>query len=177
MNQWYVIQTAPNQEKMAERNIKQQGFDVFLPQYQRAKRIRDKEYMFQLPYFPSYLFVSFDATQTLWRGIPSIKGVQRVVSSQDDSATPLPRAYIDALKGEADENGYLKPNKVTYSFKDFRKGDEVVITCGHFMGAKGLVEQKKKNKLLVFLSLLQKKILVEVPHRMAELSNPSSLVR
>ena len=46
---WYLIQTKPREECVAEKNISSQGIEVYLPKFALNKK--DK------PLFPGYIFV------------------------------------------------------------------------------------------------------------------------
>jgi transcriptional antiterminator RfaH len=169
---WYVVQTKPKQEQIAEYNLKNQGFDVFLPQYQATKIIHKKLAQVIEPFFPAYIFVSFDILKDRWRSIHSTKGVQKLVASRDDTATPLPRGFIEALKAQRDDDGYLNPHNTNEALMKFNKGDEITINHGPFIGISGTYERSKKDNVVLLLSLLTGKTIVELPRRMVELQAP-----
>lgn len=60
---WFLAQLKPNSVKIAERNLKRQGFRTFLPVEEVTKRANSKFVTAVRPMFPGYIFVSFDATK------------------------------------------------------------------------------------------------------------------
>jgi len=111
---WFLAQLKPNSVKIAERNLKRQGFRTFLPVEEVTKRAKSKFVTAERPMFPGYIFVSFDVTQGGWRAINSTNGITRLVSFGKDPA-PVPLYIISGLmlrcEGQADVAQATKPRR------------------------------------------------------------------
>jgi transcriptional antiterminator RfaH len=54
MNVWYVVYSKPKQERVALENLKQQGYDVYLPLMRNRRRQRGRYITLIEPMFPPY---------------------------------------------------------------------------------------------------------------------------
>ena len=71
MKKWYLIQTKPQQESIATKNLSNQGFEVFFPK----AIIKNKT----VSLFPGYLFIRLDDKNQNWTPIRSTKGLSNFV--------------------------------------------------------------------------------------------------
>jgi len=110
---WYAVQSKPGQAERAEQELRNQGFEVFLPlitveKLQRGKRVEKIE-----PLFPGYLFIELSELASNWRPIRSTRGVARILTFGDKPAI-VPDDVIellrDSLKHAADKPS-LEPNQ------------------------------------------------------------------
>ena len=122
---WYLIQFKPNCDRLAERNLKRQGFKTFLPLQEIGFRRSSGLSSVVKPLFPGYMFVSFDPSQGLWRKINSTLGVSRLVSFNKIPDT-VPLDFVQGLKQRCDQAGKLLPPE------SLEKGDMVKILSGPF---------------------------------------------
>ena len=122
---WFLAQLKPNSVKIADRNLKRQGFRTFLPMEETTKRSRSKFVTTEQPMFPGYIFVAFDVRKGGWRAINSTNGVTRLVSFGNDPAA-VPREIVAQLMMRCDIHGKLLPPDT------FSPGEEVVFTQGPF---------------------------------------------
>lgn len=60
---WFLAQLKPKCVKIAERNLRRQGFRTFLPVEEVTKRVKSKFVTAELPMFPCYIFVAFNVTK------------------------------------------------------------------------------------------------------------------
>ncbi len=122
---WYLAQLKPNCVRIAERNLKRQGFETFLPLEEKTVRRRGRFVQDLLPLFPGYIFVSLDPLLGPWRPINSTYGVTRIVSFGAEPA-PVPLDLVSQLMLRCDASGLLLPPKL------LKPGDQVRITTGPF---------------------------------------------
>jgi transcriptional antiterminator RfaH len=120
---WFLAQLKPNSVKIAERNLKRQGFRTFLPIEEVTKRAKSKFVTVERPMFPGYIFVSFDVIKGGWRAINSTNGITRLVSFGKDPA-PVPLDIISGLMLRCDARGKLMSPKL------LSPGDQVTMTNG-----------------------------------------------
>ena len=125
---WYVVQTKPNAEAMAFRNLENQNFPAFLP-LQKLTRRKGTTFQTQLrPLFPGYMFVAQDPAAGQWRKIKNTRGVARLVRLAAEP-TPVPPTIMDQLFARCDETGIFQQSATLVA------GDDAKITQGPFAGA------------------------------------------
>ena len=122
---WFLAQLKPNCTRIADRNLKRQGFSTFLPMEERTSSRRGKFVNALQPLFPGYLFVAFNIAQGHWRKINATQGVSRLVSF-GKAPTPVPQDIIEQLQQRCDDAGKLLP------LENFKPGDQVRLSKGPF---------------------------------------------
>ena len=153
---WFVVQTQVNGEAKAAQNLKQQGYDVYLPRYLKRRRHARKVDFTAKPLFPRYMFVAIDMATQRWRSVQSTFGVSRLVCNGDEPAA-VPEGVVDALKQREDERGFvrmdLKPS--------FAVGDKVRVLAGAFMDNAGLFHGiADHDRVSILLDMLGRKVRV-----------------
>jgi transcriptional antiterminator RfaH len=130
---WFLVQFKPNSHKLADRNLKRQGFETFLP-LQEVTRRQDARFISEhRPLFPGYMFIRLDAESSPWRKVNSTHGVSRIVSFGDVPA-PVPDGLVAALLERSDESGVM----ITGS--GLVAGGEVKVIDGPFAEFAGKIE-------------------------------------
>jgi transcriptional antiterminator RfaH len=146
MDQWFVIKTRPNCEKMAVQNLRNQDFEYYLPMILEKHVRKCDSRTVESPLFPSYLFVK---VQEVWRSILGTRGVSDIIGQISDN-------IIQDLK-RREVNGYIQLPKA----KRFAVGDTVKITSGPFANQQALVQRMPtKERQKVLLALLSNQISV-----------------
>lgn len=130
---WFLAQLKPNCGRIAERNLKLQGFRTFLPTEVGTKRVSGKFITTPRPLFPGYIFVAFNAGAGHWRTINSTNGITRLVSFGKEPA-PVPLEIVSQLMLHCDVAGKLLPPKL------LKPGDQVRLTSGPFADFLGTIE-------------------------------------
>lgn len=133
MKLWYLIQFKPNAHRLAQRNLKRQDFEVFLPMQEITRRKASRFVSELRPLFPGYMFVGVDSRAAPWRTINSTIGVSRLVSF-DGTPKPLPLPLISSLMLRCDTSGTLLPPKT------LNVGDTVNVLSGPFANFVATVE-------------------------------------
>ncbi len=110
---WYVVQSKPGQAEKAAQELRNQGFEVFLPLVKVEKLKRGKRVEQEEPLFPGYLFIELSEVASNWRPIRSTRGVARVITFGNQPAV-VPDDVVeqlrDSLKLQA-EMRTLEPNQ------------------------------------------------------------------
>lgn len=119
---WYVVYTRPRQEARALENLKNQGYDSFLPTIEVERLRAGRRVLSSEALFPRYLFVRLEAGRSNWSAIRSTRGVARLVEFGGVTAQ-VPATLIDALSQRPAEHKAL-----------FDVGDQLKVIDGPFIG-------------------------------------------
>ena len=130
--------------------LRNQGFQVFLPLRSKTWRHARRTETRQVPFFPGYLFVVLDLDRDRWRSINSTLGVQRLVMASGEARpAPLPKGIIEALRCDADSRGCLRFEEL------LRVGQAVQILGGPFGDRMGeLIGRDDAGRVRVLIELL-----------------------
>lgn len=158
VNTWYLIYTKLKQEKVAQTNLKCQGYRIFLPFTRILRRYQARYQMITEPTFPRYLFICLNSTTDNWAPIRSTRGVISLVRFGGIPAK-VPDRLIDFLM-ENERN----TRSMTESTPEFKPGENVQILDGVMAGYQGIFEAKTGAKrVTVLLDIVNKTMKVEVP--------------
>jgi transcriptional antiterminator RfaH len=153
---WYVVQTQPHCEAKAILNLGRQGFDAYLPRYEKRRRHARRIETVAAPLFPRYLFVTIDMAAQRWRSIQSTIGVSRLVCNGEDPAV-LADAIVDGLRSREDGRGFVQLD----ARPRFAIGERVRIVDGIFATCLGLFDGiSDGERVAVLLDLLGRKVRV-----------------
>ena len=156
---WYIVQFKPNRHKIAVRNLKQQGFDTFLPMHEVTRRTAVKFETVIRPLFAGYMFVACSPEQAPWRQINSTYGISRMLSYAE-GPKPIPEALINGLRARCDNVGKVKP------LDSFEAGQSVKMHAGPFANFIATVEQMASDaRVWVLLDFMGKEIRVQICHQ------------
>ena len=130
---WFLAQLKPNCQRIAQRNLAQQGFRTFLPMEEETRQRGGKFVTALRPLFPGYIFVAFDVTRGLWRAVNSTYGINRLVSFGKAPAA-VPTDLVSQLILRCDASGKLLPPKL------LKPGDQVLLATGPFANLVAKIE-------------------------------------
>lgn len=155
--QWYVVQTKPKNEEKASDNLKNQGFETFLPKIALRKKLRGKYQTVIEPLFKNYLFLNADPGQNSLAPVRSTFGVAKLVRF-GDILLPVPHKVIDFLR--QNQNALTNADS---QVSQFTKGDLLEITEGPFAGLTAIFQQQNSlDRILVLMDILGKKSTVQL---------------
>ena len=153
---WYLLQTKPNAHVKACENLRQQGFDVFLPLITKTTKKNGKFLNAKVPLFPGYLFMGTSIDPIPWTSIKGTKGISNTVSA-GGVYRPISPGIIEGLQLRCNENG------VILQLDEIALGDRVKIEKGPFADFISTIEQiTDGQRAWVLIDLLQQKTRVEV---------------
>ncbi len=147
-NTWFLAQFKPNSHKIAERNLRRQKFQTFLPLFEETKRKAGQFTTTLRPLFTGYMFVAFDVSKGGWRAINNTYGITKLVSFGEEPQ-PVPLDLISRLMLRCDEDGRLLPPRI------LKPGDAVEISGGPFAEFVATVEKvEPERRVWVLLELM-----------------------
>jgi transcriptional antiterminator RfaH len=150
MNNWHLIYTKPQQEKVAFDNLMRQNFQCYLPLINKEKISQGKKILSNEPAFPRYLFVRLrhDGQQN-WSPIRSTLGVSHLVNFGGPPAS-LDDKTMDNLKQQIDKALVVKV---------FSIGDKVEILKGPFKGIEAIFSAYKgEERAMLFINFMAKNL-------------------
>lgn len=143
---------------MAKEHLERQGYTVYLPLLQYARRKSGKRSLIHNPLFPRYLFVQLTTGIDDWGPIRSTRGVSGLVRFGQEPAR-VPNALIAEIKARAGSDGYHHEEA-----ENFSPGEQVHITEGPFGGYDAIFQAKRsEDRVLVLLEMVGMAARVEVP--------------
>lgn len=134
MKQWYVVNTKPHCEVLAQESLQRLGVEVFLPKILEQRMIRRKLHATTTPLFPSYLFVRCEMPLQQ-RAVSYAVGVRKLVSFGSGPAK-VDESMIAAIKSRG-HNGV-----VTLVQESFTPGQVVRINDGLLYGLDAIFQKR-----------------------------------
>lgn len=160
---WYAVYTQPGKELLAAQQLRTQGFDVYLPQYQKMRRHAGRAEIVAAPLFPRYIFAGIDLERQRWRSVNGTRGVVGLVMF-GDKPMPVPAPVIDEIRGREDVTGFIQLNA-----PQFQRGQALRIVEGPMADAQALFEEAVDgNRAILLISLLGRLVRTKMPIRQIE---------
>jgi len=155
-SRWYVARTHAHAEGKANRHLRRQGFETYLPRYLKKRRHARRIETVQAALFPCYIFVAIDLAVQRWRSITSTIGVSHVVCNGDEPSV-LPAGIIESLRAQEDERGFVR----LQVRPQLRVGQQIKIENGVFASCLGLFEgMSDHERVVVLLDIFNRKVRV-----------------
>jgi transcriptional antiterminator RfaH len=152
----YLIHTKPGQEERACLQLRNQGYDVFLPRHAREKMRGGKRILATTPLFPRYLFIRLNQLTDNWSPIRSTLGVSNMVRFGNRYAT-VDDDFITALRERIAQQEQT-PEPL------YQRGQPVRIVRGPFAGIEAVfAENDGDSRVVVLLNFLQQEKQVSMP--------------
>ncbi len=146
MTPWYAVFCKPRQEMVAEANLANQGFGVYLPRLKTPRRCAGRWIDTVAPLFPRYLFVAADLEAQSLAPVRSTKGVSGLVRFGDRPAV-VPEDLIEVLRLREDAATGLHD----YRRPLFAAGDPVKLLQGPLAGLEGVFDAETGDLRVVVL--------------------------
>ena len=159
MKRWYVVNTRPRFERVAQQHLRRQNFVVFLPEYQRRRSHARRVEIVAAPLFPNYLFVEMNVEEARWRAVSSTNGVSHLICA-GDVPVALPIGVVEEIQSRRDQAGFV----VIRPSVPFSCGDAVKITAGPFAEQIGFYECSiDEDRVVLLLDMLGRELKVRIP--------------
>lgn len=126
--QWFVATAKAGGDSEAARNLRAQGYSVYLPKaFSRPADTRKLEPIAHLR-FNGYVFVAFDAARDEHGPISNTRGVDELLLNAYGNPQPLPHGVVEGLQEIEDEDfARARARKKPLPRVDLRAGDQVKI--------------------------------------------------
>ena len=151
---WFALRVKSRAEKIVSTIARNKGFEEFLPLYSCRHRWSDRNKSVELPLFPGYVFCRIDPRYRL--PLLTIPGALHFVGI---GKVPVP---IDDEEIAAIQTA-VRSGLTTEPWPYLNVGQTVRLEDGPLAGLEGiLIEVRKKQRIVVSVSLLQRSVAVEI---------------
>lgn len=151
MSAWYTVFCKPRGEAVAERNLSNQGYGVYLPRLSVRRRNAGVWVDRVEPLFPRYLFMQPRDTRQSLAPVRSTLGVCDLVRVGGQPAL-LPQSVISQLRASEDFDTGVRLDRT-----EFTSGERVKFVDGPFLGLEAVFAMDLgKHRALVLMDILGK---------------------
>lgn len=155
---WHVAASKPRKERIAEINLRLQGFETFWPNIRTVVRRRGKATPVLEPLFPGYLFVRFNRERDRWQSINGTMGIQRLICARGGLPAPVPKSAMQEILQRCPQGTWEA------AIPELQCGQLVDLVDGPFTGMSGRFEQMVSgDRVRVLMSLLDSEVSVVMP--------------
>jgi len=160
---WYLAYTKPRFESLAQVNMQQQGFDVYLPLYKKFKKTEAGSVSVFEPMFPRYIFFRPSRAGQSIGTVKSTKGVNNLVRFGFEPAV-LPDSMLELIRQLE-----LSRNEVSLlDASPFSAGQSVRLKHNALNNLQGLVQSVGRKRIAVLLEIMGRPTVVQVEHHQLE---------
>lgn len=166
VTRWYPVYTNPKAEKRAYELLSRKGIEAYLPLQRTLKQWSDRKKWVEEPMIKSYLFVNVSPTQHA--EVLMTQGIARFLYFSGKIAS-MPEQQIQSLKLLL-----ATENDVEITERNFKKGENVIVTAGPLQGLKGeLIDFQSSKRVLLRIDHTGQSLLIQVPKSFLEPLNTS----
>lgn len=160
---WYLAYTKPRQEDVAQLNLQQQGFDVYLPLYKKFKRTPQGPVSVFEPMFPRYLMFRPLRDGLGLSTVRSTRGVTSLVRFGFEPAV-MQDELVQAIRRFEQE----REQATLQELSNLRVGQAVRLRHTALNGLEGLVQTVSSKRVAVLLEILGRPTVVQLEHHQLE---------
>lgn len=137
---WFIVNTKPKQEFVAEKNLSTLGIPVYLPIYKKKVKKQKEKVEMIAPLFSGYLFARFSIGK-LYHKVRYTRGVKMVLGNNEFLWT-IGNDRIDDIKSR-EKNGIVILKRRN---DNFVRGDRIKIDEGDFDGWEGIFYEELPDR-------------------------------
>jgi len=154
---WYVIQTKPANEFRVERNLANQGLEVFLPHFESHQYENGRGIVKVKPLFPNYLFGRFDIDLHYYQ-VKWTRGVTRILGF-GNGPVPISDKVIEKIKERMGDDNLIRLED------EFKEGDPIQIISGPFKELRGIFQRNMsdRGRVKILMDLIGVEVPVQIP--------------
>lgn len=163
LSRWYLAYTKPKQESVAQVNLAQQGFEVYLPIYKKFKKTEQGPVALFEPMFPRYILFRPERVGQSISVVRSTKGVTSLVRFGFE-----PALLHDELVQRIRQMEQDRQQATIEQINALRVGQSVRLRHTALGALEGLVHQVSSKRVEVLLEILGRPTVVQVAHHQVE---------
>lgn len=173
MKNWYVVHTQTGLEdkvkavlenRIAAKGLSELISKIVIPTEQVSEIRSGKKRVSQRKFFPGYILVEMELTESNFLFIKNTPGVTGFIGL-GKKPMPLPQSEVDNILKRSEETQVKPSPKVI-----FEKGEQVRVTEGPFVNFNGTIDEihPEKGKLKVSVSIFGRSTPVELEYWQVE---------
>jgi transcriptional antiterminator RfaH len=153
LNYWLAVRTHSLREHLAERNLREQNFECYVPRYERRVSFRGKLVKRISALFPGYIFVKVCES---WRSLRGMRGVIGVVGFGNEPAR-ISDQTIERLRRDENVLGLIAlPPEI-------KRGSQVRLKAGPFCGQIGIYQgQSNSQREMILMRMLGRQVITHM---------------
>ncbi|MEX0681117.1 MAG: UpxY family transcription antiterminator [Balneolales bacterium] len=153
---WYALYTRPRFEKKVEIQLRESGYEVWLPLQTVVRQWSDRKKKVEVPLFNGYVFIR-TAKKDLYHVVQT-EGIATTVRFNGEPA-PIREEQIEMIR-----KVLIGPDAFEVKQMKFARGDRVRVVDGALKGHEGLwLEWRGKRRVALEVEHLSHTILIAVP--------------
>jgi len=154
---WIAVYTKPRHEKTVEQELKNKGYETYLPILRERRKWSDRKKWVEFPMFRSYVFTRITFNQAL--PVLETIGVVKIIKFGNEPAI-VQDEHIEGIKLMI-EGGY-NPQATDY----FLRGDQVEVRDGPLKGLAGdVIRLDDHDRLVIRIDAIQHSVSVQIDRR------------
>jgi len=153
---WYALHTQARHEKVAERRLREQGMETFLPVSQEVHRWSDRKKKVEVPLFSCYVFVRCTLSAEDRTRVYKVDSIHGFVGVRG-VGLPIPDEQIDAIRI------ILAQTKPWRAHPFLKAGQRVRVRGGAMDGVEGIfVSENGDHSLVISVDAIQRSMAVRI---------------
>lgn len=158
-DRWYLAYTKPRQESIAQVNLAQQAFDVYLPLYKKFKKTEQGPVALFEPMFPRYILFRPGKPEQSISAVRSTKGIATIVRFGFE-----PAQIHNELVHRIRQHEQDRQRATLQELSNLQKGQTVRLKHTALAGLEGLVQSVSSKRVAVLLEILGRPTVVQLEH-------------
>jgi len=163
-SRWFLAYTKPRFESVAQVNLEQQGFDVYMPLYKKFKKTEAGSVSIFEPMFPRYIFFRPSRPSQSIASVRSTKGVNNLVRFGFEPAV-LPDSVVALIRQLEHSRNQVSVQGASL----FQAGQAVRLKHSAMHNMQGLVHSVGGKRIAVLLEIMGRPTVVQVEHHQLEM--------
>jgi transcriptional antiterminator RfaH len=162
-DKWFLAYTKPRFESVAQVNLQQQGFDVYLPLYKKFKKSETGTVTVFEPMFPRYIFFRPSRPSQSIATVRSTKGVNNLVRFGFEPAA-LADETLQMIRHIEESRNHVTVQDAS----PIKAGQSVRLKHTALNNLQGLVQSVGSKRIEVLLEIMGRPTVVQVEHHQLE---------
>lgn len=162
-SRWYVAYTKPKMESVAQFNLLQQNFDVYLPLFKKFVKTQQGPVALFEPMFPRYIFFRPKKAEQSISVVRSTKGVSNLVRFGFEPAL-LHDDVVRKIRQMATE----REQATIEELNQLKIGQTVRLKHTALGAIEGLIHNVSSKRVAVLLEIMGRPTVVQVQHHQVD---------
>lgn len=164
-DRWYLAYTKPRQEQIAQLNLEQQAFDVYLPLYKKFKKTEQGPIALFEPMFARYILFRPSTPAQSISAVRNTKGVATLVRFGFEPAT-LQDDLVQRIRQLENDRNHATLQEVS----QLTAGQTIRLKHTALGNMEGLIHSVSSKRVAVLLEIMGRPTVIQVEHHQVELA-------